>query len=150
MLIAIALGAGELLRSYPWIEDVMKWIGIAYLLWLAWRIASTHPKRKDMGGKNRRKPLTFIQAVLFQWVNPKAWIIALSAIVTYTTKDNIFSQSIELGIIFLIACLFAVSFWTSMGVGAAKLLRSERALWIFNLAMAGLLVASLVPMIMGE
>jgi threonine/homoserine/homoserine lactone efflux protein len=93
------------------------------------------------------RPLGFVQAALFQWVNPKAWVIAAGAVVTYTTRD-VWVQSAVLAAIFLVMCLACLAFWTGVGAGAARLLRSAAALRRFNWAMAALLVASLVPLVM--
>ena len=151
MLVAIALGMGELLRAWPWLHDAMRWAGAAYMLWLAWKIASADPDpaRPDQGGAGH--PLSFLQAAAFQWVNPKAWVVALGAIAAYTTATGLalVGQAALLGAIFLVVTLPLVAAWTLVGVGAARLLRTRRALRLFNLAMAGLLVASLLPMLAG-
>ncbi len=147
MLVAVALGAGEPLRTLPWLHEALRWVGAAYLLWLAWHIAATRPEAADKRAGASR-PLTFAQAALFQWVNPKAWVIAASAVVTYTSESGaVLAQAAALAIVFLVVTLPAVAFWTSVGVGAARVLRSPRALRLFNLAMAALLVASLVPLL---
>ncbi len=146
MLVAVTLGAGDLLRTYPVLHDALRWVGAAYLIWLAIRIAAA-PPTTDRPGASRARPLGFVQAALFQWVNPKAWIIALGGIATYTTAggDGVVAQALALAAIFLVVTLPLVSFWTLTGVGAARLLRTRRGLRAFNLAMAGLLVLSLVP-----
>ncbi len=165
MLLAVALGAGAVLRSRPWVQETMRWIGAAYLLWLAWRIATAIPRTPaagpDRAGPDRAgmaredgRPLSFVQAALFQWVNPKAWVIALGAVVTFTTAG---SESVGpgsawrgalLAAVFLAVILPTTAFWTLVGVGAARVLRTPAALRRFNLAMAALLVASLVPLLL--
>ena len=84
---------------------------------------------------------------MFQWLNPKAWVIALGGVATYTTASGVFAQASMLAILFLFVTVPTLSFWTLMGVSAARLLRSSRALRLFNLVMAVLLVASLVPLL---
>jgi threonine/homoserine/homoserine lactone efflux protein len=155
MLVAIAFGAGNLLRTYPEIHPVLKWAGAAYLLYLAFQIARIRPRSSGgasgkRAGKLAARPISFFQAALFQWVNPKAWIIALGAIATYTTPDNVFVQALFVAGIFLVVCFPSVAFWTLTGVGAARVLKSDRALHRFNLVMAALLVASLLPLFLGE
>jgi threonine/homoserine/homoserine lactone efflux protein len=145
MLILVALGAGEALRTWPWVHDVLRWAGGGYLLFLAGKIATARPDVRDQARGGR--PLGFVQAALFQWVNPKAWVIAAGAVVTYTTRD-VWVQSAVLAAIFLVMCLACLAFWTGVGAGAARLLRSAAALRRFNWAMAALLVASLVPLVM--
>ncbi len=148
MLVAVALGAGDVLRTVPVLHLVLKWAGAAYLLWLAFKIGTARPGGAE--AKMRARPLTFLQAALFQWVNPKAWIIALGGIATYTTANGgaIVVQALALALIFLVATVPATVFWTMTGVGAARLLRTERAMRGFNLAMAALLVASLAPLLL--
>jgi len=146
MLLLVALGAGEAMRGRPWVHAVLRWVGAAYLLWLAWRIATARPNPEAGAGG---QPLSLRQAALFQWVNPKAWVIALGAVVTYTTRAGgaLFGEAALLAAMFLVVTLPALSLWTLVGVGTAKLLRTPRALRWFNLAMACLLIASLVPML---
>lgn len=148
MLLAVALGAGEVLRAYPWVHEALRWVGAAYLLWLAWTIASARPAGAAATGGGR--PLSFLQAALFQWVNPKAWVIALGAVVTYTTAAGgaLLVQAGLMAALFLVVTLPVVALWTMVGVGAARLLRTPAALRWFNLAMAALLVASLVPLLL--
>jgi threonine/homoserine/homoserine lactone efflux protein len=146
MLVAVALGAGDILQGNRWLQVTLRWVGVAYLLWLAWSIARA-PTTMDEKTEAGRRPLGFLRAALFQWVNPKAWIIAVGAVVTYTEGDGRFGQTLVLAGIFAVACLPCLLFWTSIGAGVARLLRSERALRRFDLAMAALLVLSLVPVL---
>ncbi len=145
MLVAVALGAGQLLLAVPALHTALKWIGVAYLLWLAWHIATARPAPPEANAASR--PLTMLQAGLFQWVNPKAWIIALGAVATYTTAEGVLGQSLLLALIFVLVTFPAVAFWTLTGVGAARLFRGGRSLRAFNLVMAALLVLSLLPVL---
>lgn len=151
MLLALALGLGEVLRAAPWLHVAMRWAGAAYMLWLAWRIATADPEPAGAEGSGGSRPLSFLQAALFQWINPKAWVVALGAIAAYTTAAGLALvwQTALLGAIFLVVTLPITAGWTLVGVGAARLLRTPRALRAFNLAMAALLVASLLPMLRG-
>lgn len=147
MVIIVALGAGEAIAGRPWIQTWLRWIGGAYLLYLAWRIASAAPKSpQDVRAAGR--PLSFWQGALFQWVNPKAWVAVIGAVVTYTTAAGgaWYVQAGVLTAMFLLVSLPVLILWTLAGVGAARLLRTERALRRFNWAMAALLVAAVVPM----
>ncbi len=147
MLLAVSLGLGEVLRALPWLQAALRWIGIAYLLWLAWRIATAEPDPSGAAAGGAR-PLSFLQAALFQWVNPKAWVIAIGSVAAYTTGSGaaLAAQATLLSAIFVAVTLPIVAGWTLVGVGAARLLRTRRALRAFNLSMAALLVASLLPM----
>jgi threonine/homoserine/homoserine lactone efflux protein len=150
MLLAVSLGLGELLRALPWLHAVLRWIGAAYLLWLAWKIATADPTPEQAGAAGSR-PVSFLQAALFQWVNPKAWVIALGAVAAFTTAPGMgmIVQAVLLALIFVAVTLPVVAAWTLVGVGAARLMRTRRALRLFNLAMAALLAASLLPMLHG-
>lgn len=143
MLVLVALGAGEILRSWPALQIVLRWVGAAYLLYLAWKIATATPGTGEASRSGR--PMTFVQGALFQWVNPKAWVIAAGAVVTYTS-GSVWLQSTLLAGIFLLMCLGCLAFWTGVGAGASRILRSQAALQWFNWVMAALLVASLVPL----
>jgi threonine/homoserine/homoserine lactone efflux protein len=151
MLVAVAFGAGEVLRANPWLHAVLRWVGAAYLLWLAWRIATAEigADASASHAASGSRPLSFLQGALFQWVNPKAWMVALGAVGAYITATGagFFTQAALLaGIVFLVT-LPSVAFWTMVGVGAGMALRTRRALRAFNMAMATLLVASLVPLL---
>ena len=153
MLVAVALGAGEPLRAWPWLQEVMRWVGAAYLLWLAWHIATARPSAGDAAAEaGRKRPLTFVQAAMFQWVNPKAWIIAIGAIVTYTSvsRGPLTAQALALAAAFLIVTFPTTLLWASVGVGAARVLRTPGLLRVFNVALAVLLAASLLPLLRGE
>jgi threonine/homoserine/homoserine lactone efflux protein len=155
MLIVLALGGGNVFLDHPSIHLALKWAGVAYLLWLAFHIATARPTLRSAtaerpADRSNRKPLSFIRAALFQWVNPKASVIGLSAIATYTHAGQVVGQTLILAAVFLLICLPCVAFWTLTGVGAARLLRTERAIRIFNLVLASLLVASLLPIVVGR
>ncbi len=153
MIVLVALGAGGVLRTRPWLQDVLRWIGAAYLLWLAWKIATARPALRVEGAEQSvGRPLGFARAALFQLVNPKAWVIAVGAVVTYTTATGsaLVAQALTLAAMFGIVTLPCCALWTLTGVGTARLLRTDLALQWFNRALAGLLVASLVPLIWGE
>ena len=156
MLAAVALGAGGVLRARPWLHEALRWAGAAYLLWLAWKIGAAEPEppgkqARGPGRSGGSRPFSFTQAALFQWVNPKAWVIALGAVAAYTRAagSGLAAQAAVLALVFLLVRLPTVALWTVVGVGAARVLRTRRALRAFNLAMAALLVLSLAPMVLG-
>jgi threonine/homoserine/homoserine lactone efflux protein len=151
MLLAVALGASEVLHLFPWLQGALRWTGAAYLLWLAWRIATADPvastaKASEIHGS---RPLSFLGAALFQWVSPQAWVVALMAVATYTTATGalLIAQASTVAANFFAVALPACAFWTLIGVGAAHVLRTRRAVRLFNLALAALLTASLLPML---
>ncbi len=145
MLALIGLGFGTLFGLYPLLHDIIKIVGIVYLLWLAWKIAMTHGGMEQI---ERSKPINFWQAAAFQWVNPKAWIMGSSALAAYTSlDDNFFLQvAIICGTFFFIT-LPCAGIWLVFGAGLQRFLREDRHLRWFNIAMALLLVASILPVI---
>lgn len=151
MLVLVALGAAELLRGAPGLMLALRWVGAAWMLWLAWGIATAAPPAPGQAsGRLQGKPMTALQAALFQWVNPKAWIIAAGAIATYTGGDGgLLGEALALAALFAIAAGASLLAWAALGAGTARLLRNPAALRWFNRGMAALLVASLVPVLMG-
>lgn len=153
MLVAVALGAGGVMQLVPWLHDALRWVGGAYMLWLAWRIASATPTPTPATGaphgRGASRPLSFLGAVLFQWVNPKAWVVALAAVATYTTAGGamLVVQAGALAAVFFAVTLPACTFWTLVGLGATRVLRTRGAVRAFNIVMAFLLVASLLPLL---
>ncbi|MGF3024261.1 LysE family translocator [Methylobacterium aquaticum] len=149
----VVLGtAGLPVLTDPRVHAVLKWVGAAYLLWLAWTIAGSDPDPAAPDAPaGTGRPFGFLQAALFQWVNPKAWIIAAGALATYTAQAEgaSLTATLLLAILFGLVALPCLAVWTLIGVGTARILKTRRALRLFNLAMAGLLVASLVPALMG-
>ncbi len=140
MCFAVGLGLGEIFTRYPQVHLALKYFGAAYLLYLAWRIAQSG--RPDSGEAGRR-PLTFFEAAGFQWINPKAWMIALSAIPAFTTiGGNYYAELLLMVAIFAIIALPSCVVWCLFGVGIRKLIRSPEMARIVNLGLAALVAAS--------
>lgn len=145
MIVMVGLGFSAIFESYPLLHPMIKVLGILYLLYLAWLIASSSPASLE---NKKAKPLSFIQAALFQWVNPKAWIIATSAISTYTVvSSDIFTQVIYIALIFFTVSFPCVGIWLMFGVGIKKYLKSPKHQQIFNWSMALLLLVSVLPVL---
>ncbi len=144
MVLLVAAGLGEALRAAPAIQEVMRWVGALYLLFLAVQIARAEPATPD--APSGSKPLTILQAALFQWVNPKAWVIVMGAIATYGDPgQSALAQALGMFAVFLVVSWPASAIWVLLGAGVARLLRTRRQLRIFNWLMAALLILSLVP-----
>ena len=144
MVVAVGLGLGGLFHALPEAHIVLKILGCAYILWMAWRIAVAD----GMGGAGAKPgtPFTFLQAAGFQWVNPKAWVMAVGAITAYTSAGGYFYLEIVLiALIFLLVCIPSISIWTLFGVAIGRILTARKWLRAFNAVMALLLVASLIP-----
>lgn len=144
MLITVGLGLMQVFDAYPIIYTVLKVLSVSYLLYLAWKIATSAPISDDADPAKQGVPFTFLQAALFQWVNPKAWTMGLTAITVYTADRSVIGVLL-VGVIFAFVNLPAVSFWTIMGGQMKRFLTSPARLRAFNGAMALLLVGSLYP-----
>jgi threonine/homoserine/homoserine lactone efflux protein len=145
MVIVIGFGFSIVLERYPLFNEIIKVLGIVYLLYLAWLIASSSPVSLE-GRKS--KPLSFTQAALFQWVNPKAWVVATGAVSAYTSvSSDIFTQVIFIALAFLIVAIPSLGTWLIFGVGIKKYLKSPKHQKVFNLSMALLLIVSVLPIL---
>lgn len=140
MISLVGAGLIRLFDLWPPSETVLKVVSVTYLLWLAWKIAHAAPPASGAGSEGR--PLTFLQAALFQWVNPKAWTMSLSAITLYAPERN-FAAIALVAMVFGAVSLLSVSTWTVLGQQVSRLLSSPARLRAFNWTMAALLVASL-------
>ena len=140
MIVLVGLGLIRLFETYPTLHTAMKIASVAYLLYLAWKIANAAPPREGEAGGT---PMTFLQAAAFQWVNPKAWFMALTAITVYAPETTLWA-------VVLVASAFAavnlpsVSTWTALGVQMRRILTNPTRLRLFNWTMAALLVGSLL------
>jgi len=146
MIVLVGAGLVQIFDAYPVSHTILKVVSVLYLLWLAWKIANAAP---PSGTKQTEgTPFTFLQAALFQWVNPKAWTMALTAITVYAPDRSLWAVLIVSAVFGLIN-LPSVSVWTVLGQQMARLLTSAARLRAFNWTMAALLVASLYPVLMG-
>lgn len=146
MIFVVGAGLGATLLRYPAFALGMRIVGIAYLLYLAFRIATAESSGQT---SVKGRPISFIEAALFQWVNPKAWIMATGATVTYAigAPDPLLEAAL-IAAVFLIAGSPFSSVWMFGGAWLARFLSSPARRRAFNLTMAGLLVLSLVPVIL--
>lgn len=145
MVVLVGLGFSLAFERFPLLHEVIKVLGVAYLLYLAWLIARSAPSSLE-GGESR--PFSFLQAAAFQWVNPKAWVMATGAIATYTSLDgDLYLQSLLIGAVFFVVAFPCVGLWLVGGAGLKRFLQSARRQRLFNLLMALLLVGSIVPVL---
>jgi threonine/homoserine/homoserine lactone efflux protein len=144
LVVVCAGGLGLIVTALPQLQLVMKVAGAAYMLWLAYKVATAHLSGEERGPA---RPFTFLQAAAFQWVNPKAVVAALSAVALYVRPGHeVGDFSIMLGVL-TVCTVGAVLTWTGFGVGLRRFLRDPAHARWFNAAMALLLVASIVPMV---
>ena len=144
LLIAVGFGLGALLHSVPAVYTALKFAGGAYLIWIAWKIGTS---RSLSEGKASAQPMTFIGAAAFQWVNPKAWVMAVSAMATYTSSDSYLFSVLVVGVVFALVNVPSVSTWAGFGSALRQWLSEPSRLKWFNITMAVLLVVSLWPML---
>ena len=145
MVIVIGLGLAQVFAAYPVIHDVLRYAGGAYMLWLAWKIANSGPIRD---GEVRGRPLTFLQAALFQWVNPKAWVMGITATATYTVTSSYIASVFAVGLVFGLVNIPSISAWVLFGAAMRNFLGDPRHLRVFNVTMALLLVVSMAPLVL--
>ena len=146
MIALVGFGVAGLFTAWPEARLVLTVISVGYLLWLAWKIATAAPPAG--GVKAGARPLTFLQAAGFQWVNPKGWTAALTANALYAPGADLPSVLMVAGA-FLLVSVPSVLVWTVMGRGLRRFLAERRRLRIFNAVMALTLVATLYPVLFG-
>ncbi len=146
MLLVIGLGMGTLFDRLPILHRIIQVVGVVYMLYLAWKIASA-PVQDIQTGDAR--PFSFWQAFLFQWVNPKAWVMGTGAFATYTNMDsNIYVQMLIITLIFAITTVPCLLVWAGLGASLQHLLQKPAYQQWFNRIMGVLLVLSIIPILM--
>ena len=143
MFAALGLGLGKLFELLPWLHGAMRYVGAAFLLYLAWKLIRANAPQ----AAGSARPVGFIEAFFFQWLNPKAWSIALGALAAFTTPGlsaNAFL--IEVGIFMLVSVAVtfpSLALWCLFGVAIAAMLKDEKKRRIFNYVLAAILVLSI-------
>ncbi len=146
MVICVGLGLGKLFEVFPFIYVALKVVGIGYLFWMAWHIANTKGSLDTDNTKD--KPFTFLQAALFQWINPKAWVMAVTSTAAFITDHQIaYVQVIIISSIYFFCAILSTNSWALGGVMLRLLIKKERFVQIFNITMAILIVGSMMPFI---
>ncbi|HFQ5303324.1 TPA: LysE family translocator [Vibrio vulnificus] len=142
MVMLIGVGLMGLFHSYPLSHQILKYLSLSYLVYLAAKIALSGKasERKDF------KPMSFLQAASFQWVNPKGWTMALTAVSVYSTGSQWWELVLIAGV-FILANLPSVSLWTAAGTQLQRWLTTQTRVKSFNISMALLLLLSTVPML---
>ncbi|MDK3017022.1 LysE family translocator [Pseudodonghicola flavimaris] len=143
MVLLVGAGLIRVFDTLPLSYTLLRIGSVVYLLWLAWKIAHAAPVASGTGGG---RPFGFLQAAAFQWVNPKAWAMALTAISAYTPERSL-TAIVLVALVFGAINLPSVSSWALLGQQMARVLTNPRRLAAFNWTMAALLVASLYPVL---
>jgi len=144
MILLIGIGLGELFRLVPELYVGLRYVGAAYMLLLAWRLA----RAGGVGDAERpSRPMSFLQAAAFQWVNPKAWVMAVYAIATFTLPTQYLVSVLVVTLVFGLINIPCVGSWAMFGTALRRYLTEPRIVRVFNGVMAALLVASIVPIL---
>lgn len=145
MVFLVGVGLGAVFEAYPAAYTLLKYLGAAYLLYLAWQIATAGPPGE--GSETAGQPITFLQAAAFQWVNPKGWVMAVGAVTTYAAVASFPTNIVLISVLFGTLGTLSSITWLGFGTGLKRLLKSSRAIRVVNIVMALLLAASLWPIL---
>ena len=152
MIVLVGMGLMQVFDAFPITDTILKVLSVVYLLWLAWKIATAAPKLPD-APETGGTPMTFLQAAAFQWVNPKAWTMAVYAITNYATAPDGTRSLWAVGLVavaFGLVNIPCVGSWTILGQQMRRFLTSPTRLRTFNITMAVLLVLTLIPILFGS
>jgi threonine/homoserine/homoserine lactone efflux protein len=144
MIGLIGLGLGQVFLTYPIIYKVLKYVGAAYMLYLAWKIATAKP---DSIEASESRPLSFVQMSLFQWINPKGWVMAVTALSAYTLADSYYTGVVMVVGTFAFMGITSAVTWAAFGAALKSVMTDPRYFRLINVGLAVLLVASLIPML---
>ena len=145
MVVLVGAGLVQIFDAYPVSYTVLKVLSVSYLLFLAWKIASN--RKPPSNGETGGTPMTFLQAAAFQWVNPKAWSMALTALGVYSPPAPTILNIVLVAVIFGLTNLPAITTWVLMGQQMSRFLNTPRRLMVFNITAGLLLVATLYPIL---
>src|SRR5437868_2985024 len=146
MVGAVGLGLGTIFITFPVLQTILKYAGVVYLIYLAAAIALSGPVSSDQD--NRRGPMTFWGAAMFQWINAKGWVMVIGTITAYATIAAYpWNIAIQVGLSLLLGAV-SCTVWALFGTSLRRLVTSRRAVRILNFVMAVLLLASLYPVFM--
>lgn len=142
MMFLVAFGLGNVVLASPWLILILKWGGIGFLLWLSWKIATA-----DRGDATTdKRPLGFWGGAAFQWINPKSWLVSVSAVSVYwhPAAGTAFTQATGFGLLFILAALPSCFIWLAFGASLQRFLYTKRTARIFNVAMGVLLAGAVL------
>lgn len=145
LLLSVGFGLGALMTAYPPLHTLLKIAGVAYLLYLAWRIAMS---RQIGHGEAKARPMTVIEAAAFQWVNPKGWMMAISAMALYTQPETPYISVLLVAFAFVVTTIPSVMIWAGFGTALRGYLSDPVRLKWFNIAMGVALALCALPMVL--
>ncbi len=147
MVLFVGLGLGQILEQFPTLYTILRFLCGAYVVWLALKIA----RSRSLGSSKTEEmpvPISFVQAALFQLVNPKAWAVALIVTVSYTTPENYLTSLVLMILLFAVVNVPSIGVWAIFGSALRSVLAKGKRIAVFNVAMAILLVASMAPVLL--
>jgi threonine/homoserine/homoserine lactone efflux protein len=145
MMLLVGAGLESLLKAYPFVYQVMKVVGFAYLVYLAWGVARSGAPERN--GEEATKPISFFGAAAFQWVNPKAWIMSIGYFSNYMPTDASLTFVVLTCMMFSAINFPSVGLWVWLGAKLEHYLQQNTARRVFNWTMALLLVISMIPVL---
>lgn len=145
MLILVGIGLVGVFDAYPVTYEILRVVSIGYLIYLAWKIATAAPVEAT---ETSGRPFTFIQAALFQWVNPKAWAMGLTAVTVYAPNQSL-TAILWVALVFGLVNLPSITCWAVLGRQIKPLLSNGRRMQAFNIVMAGLLLTTVFQASLG-
>jgi len=141
MIFAVSLGLGSLFLHYPLLQEILRWGGALMLVWVAWKIATA--KRPGTPGA-ATKPFSFVQASAFQWINPKAWIMAIGVSSQFALPESPVSSGATIAAIAMLGGVSSATGWAWFGAFLARWLHTRARLRAFNWSMAAIILAGVV------
>ncbi|MEQ5843690.1 lysine transporter LysE [Paraburkholderia acidicola] len=142
LMLAVGFGLGEAFRRWPLLYTVLETASVVYLLYLAWKIGTSGQVQVRKG---ERRPMRFYEAIAFQWINPKAWMMVLTAATTVHLSADFGLNATLMAVLFYVVGLPCICLWAAFGTALRNLLANPVWLRVFNIVMAVLLVLSLYP-----
>lgn len=147
MVVLVGAGIAGLFKAFPALHEVLRVVSVSYVLYLAWKIAAS-PCHFDGAPSGSDAPMNFTQAALFQWVNPKAWSMAVTAVTAYAPSRNPVIALLATAIIFGVVNVPCIGLWAALGTQLRLVLSNPTRFRIFNLTAAALLAATIFPLMM--
>jgi threonine/homoserine/homoserine lactone efflux protein len=142
--LAVGLGLAQAFERLPWLYTVLETASVVYLLYLAWKIGTSSSVQMREG---ERRPMRFHEAIAFQWINPKAWMMVLTAATTIHLHASLSLNAALMAMVFVVIGLPCITVWAAFGMSLRRFLADPRWLRVFNITMAVLLVLSLYPIV---
>ncbi|MBU9480762.1 LysE family translocator [Burkholderia multivorans] len=144
LMLCVGFGLSEVFKREPALYTILEFASVGYLLYLAWRIGGSDGLGANVGSA---RPMTFIEAAAFQWINPKAWMKVITAATTIRLSSDYGTSAAWTSVVFILIGFPCISLWAAFGIALRRFLSNPRVLRVFNMTMATLLILSLYPIV---